>query len=298
MSNNQASSPNYFIPVVIVVLSLVTSVLFSQIFLTEGPDLEPDAVAEKRIEEKSQEKSEENSEVASEVASQVDSEANNKEQTVAASEESELKDSSSDSSPVSPDNADQTAPGAEPVAQAGSEQNQQQEPSDISAIADLTLLVPANDALCDGQNPWRGGDRRLSELAEAPACYGLRFELAKPATVLLLKLSDGAAPRSLLAENCRPFGFNSARFEPEQVQRLPRGVNAQPGVFQVSPAPARTRFVLVAAPQTQEQVTSLETGVANLCGQSATLTNAQVQHQLDALAQLQDVSIKEVQGNL
>lgn len=277
MSNNQASSPNYFIPVVIVVLSLITSVLFSRIFLSEGPVSEPDTL----VEERSEESGEESGQETSEIDSDVDSEANNEEQTVAASEEPELKDSSPDSEVegAGEDDADQPA-------------------SDISAIADLTLLVPANAALCDGQNPWREGDRLLSELTQGPGCYGLRFELAKPATVLLLKLSDDAAPRSLLAESCRPFGFNSARFEPEQVQRLPRGVNAQPGVFQVSPAPARTRFVLVAAAQSQEQVTMLETGVANLCGQSASLTNAQVQTQLDALAQLEEVSIQEVQGEL
>lgn len=282
MSNNQASPSNYLIPVVLIVLAVITSVLFSQLYLQDEADPEVDAVSEKRSEKLIEES------------------------TVATAEQPQSEDSS-------PDNPDQSASDAEPVAetepepdqpviaeQEQKEQQEQQQPdkSGVSAIADLTLLAPANDALCDGQSPWGEGDRALSESAEAPGCYGLRFELAKPATVLLLKLSEGAAPRSLLAESCRPFGFNSARFEQEQVQRLPRGMNAQPGVFRVGPTPARTRFVLVAALQPQDQLTDLETGVANLCGQSATLTNAQVQTQLDALAQLEDVSVKEVQGKL
>lgn len=295
MSDNQASSSNYLIPVVLIVLAVITSVLFSQLYLQDGADSEVDAVSEKRSEKPGEEP------------------------TVATAEQPQ----SDDSSPDSPDNPDQSASEAEPVAETGSEpdqpviaeqeqeqeqqeqiqqeqvqQEQQAEKSGIPAIADLTLLAPANDALCDGQNPWGEGDRALSESAGAPGCYGLRFELAKPATVLLLKLSEGAAPRSLLAENCRPFGFSSARFEQEQVQRLPRGMNAQPGVFRVGPTPTSTRFVLVAALQPRDQLADLETGVANLCGQSATLTNAQIQNQLDALAQLEDVSVKEVQGKL
>jgi hypothetical protein len=290
VSDNQASSSNYLIPVVLIVLAVITSILFSQLYLQDGADSEVDAVSEKRSEKPGEEP------------------------TVATAEQPQ----SDDSSPNSPDNPDQSASEAELVAETGSEpdqpviaeqeqeqeqvqqeqQEQQAEKSGIPAIADLTLLAPANDALCDGQNPWGEGDRALSESAGTPGCYGLRFELAKPATVLLLKLSEGAAPRSLLAESCRPFGFSSARFEQEQVQRLPRGMNAQPGVFRVGPTPARTRFVLVAALQPQDQLTDLETGVANLCGQSATLTNAQVQTQLDALGQLEDVSVKEVQGKL
>lgn len=295
MSDNQASSSNYLVPVVLIVLALITSVLFSQIFLQNGAGSDADAVSETRSEESA----------------------------VATTAEPQSEGGASDS----PGSAEQPASGAgdtgsgldQPVIaeqeqqeqqelapeqkqeqehQQAPEQKSEQEQPVIAAIADLTLLVPANDALCDGQNPWGEGDRALSESAETPGCYGLRFELAKPATVLLLKLSEGAAPRSLLAESCRPFGFNSARFEPEQVQRLPRGMNAQPGVFRVGPSPTRTRFVLVAALQPQDQLTDLETGVANLCGQSATLTNDQVRNQLDALAQLEDVAVTEVQGKL
>jgi hypothetical protein len=284
VSNNQASSPNYLIPVALVVLSLITSVLFSQIYLQDDSD----------------------SDVLSEERSESQEEGQREEQAAVVSEEPELADSSSDI----PDSADQPAPGAEPVAEPQSGQDQQatgetaqaqeqeKEQSDVSVIADLALLVPGNNALCDGQNPWGSGNRRLSELDQPPGCYGLRFELAKPATVLLLKLGEGAAPRSLLAQNCRPFGFNSARFEPEQVQRLPRGVNAQPGVFQVGSAPVSTRFVLVAASQPPEQLATLEAAVANLCGQSATLTNEEVQTQLDQLAELASVSIAEVRAKL
>lgn len=306
MSDNQARSSNYFIPVVLIVLSLITSVLLSQIFFQDESGSDVGAGTETRSEESAvattAEPRSENS--GADGAVSAEQPAADAGDTGAGPDQPVIAEPQQQESAQRQEQEQQQAPEPEQeqpvVAERDPEPEQMPAPEspEIPVIADLTLLVPANDALCDGQNPWGDGDRELTRSTSAPGCYGLRFELAKPATVLLLRLSEGSAPRSLLAQNCRPFGFNSARFEPEQVQRLPRGMNAQPGVFQVGPAPSRTRFVLVAAGQPPEQLTDLETGVANLCGQSATLTNAEVQTRLDGLAQLQDVSVKEVVAEL
>lgn len=288
MSDNQASSYRYFIPVVLIVLSLITSVLFSRIYFQEpDPGSENQVLADSEETEASEEEDstsdipESSDDSTADSVSVAETESEPQPDSAAVTTEDIAGDSEGDSEGDS-----------------AAESSEAEEQPEVPVIADLTVLVPGSNDLCEGQSPWRKGARPLSEVSGASGCYGLRFELAKPATVLLLKLSDDAVPRSLLSESCRPFGFNSARFEPEQVQRLPRGVDSQPGVFQVGSAPARTRFVLVAAEQPQEQFTSLENGVANLCGQNGTLSNEQVQAQLETLSQLDGVAVEEVTGEL
>ncbi|MDI9245948.1 hypothetical protein [Marinobacter sp. CHS3-4] len=276
MSNKQAKSSNYLIPVALIVLSLITSVLLSQVFQQDGADSAP------------------------QVADQGDSST----EPVSSASEDEgsepLDESVSVSEPETETSDEEVASADEDPQQAGEVDGAaaSEEQADVSLISDLSVLVPANDSLCNGQSPWMEGEQSISESSGSPGCYGLRFKLSSQATVLLLKLGDSSDPRSMLAENCRPFGFNSAQFEPEKVQRLPRGVDSQPGVFQVGAEPAQTRFILVAAKEPKEQMNSLAGGVANLCGQSASLSNAQVQEQLDALAQLEGVSVEEVQAKL